>query len=162
MVVFEIVVHTVLFHTRALSFIIGITDFVALADRIYSDGIHILINLNGYTKGARTEVFALHPAPIQAMWLGFPGTSGAGYMDYILTDRVTSPMVRCDEFAFSMRFFFEIFFHNRVHVLLSDVCMSVRWFIQHSSVMSLDSVYGCAAQCLSRYCAHVDFFPHSI
>ncbi len=30
------------------------------------DGIHILINMNGYTKGARNEIFALRPAPIQA------------------------------------------------------------------------------------------------
>ena len=35
------------------------------ADRIYADGIHILINMNGYTKGARNELFALRPAPIQ-------------------------------------------------------------------------------------------------
>ena len=58
------------------------------ADRVYHDRIHILINLNGYTKGARTEIFALKPAPIQAMWLGYPGSSGADFMDYIITDKV--------------------------------------------------------------------------
>jgi hypothetical protein len=51
--------------------------------------IHILINLNGYTKGARTEIFALRPAPIQAMWLGYPGSSGASFMDYIITGEAT-------------------------------------------------------------------------
>ena len=35
------------------------------ADRIYQDGIHILVNMNGYTKGARNEIFALRPTPIQ-------------------------------------------------------------------------------------------------
>lgn len=35
------------------------------AEKIYTDGIHILVNLNGYTKGARNEIFALKPAPIQ-------------------------------------------------------------------------------------------------
>ena len=35
------------------------------ADRIKADGIHILVNMNGYTKGARNEIFALKPAPIQ-------------------------------------------------------------------------------------------------
>ena len=35
------------------------------ADRINADGLHILINMNGYTKGARNELFALRPAPIQ-------------------------------------------------------------------------------------------------
>uniref|UniRef100_A0A646QCL5 protein O-GlcNAc transferase n=1 Tax=Hemiscolopendra marginata TaxID=943146 RepID=A0A646QCL5_9MYRI len=62
------------------------------ADRINSDGIHILVNMNGYTKGARNEIFALRPAPIQVMWLGYPGTSGAPFMDYIITDAVTSPV----------------------------------------------------------------------
>ncbi|XP_039262737.2 UDP-N-acetylglucosamine--peptide N-acetylglucosaminyltransferase 110 kDa subunit-like isoform X2 [Styela clava] len=61
------------------------------ADRIHQDGIHILLNMNGYTKGARNEIFALKPAPIQVMWLGYPGTSGATFMDYIVTDEITSP-----------------------------------------------------------------------
>jgi len=62
------------------------------ADRIHQDGIHILVNMNGYTKGARNEIFALRPAPIQVMWLGYPGTSGAPFMDYIVTDAQTSPL----------------------------------------------------------------------
>lgn len=62
------------------------------ADRIYADGINVLVNMNGYTKGARNEIFALKPAPVQVMWLGYPGTSGASFMDYLITDIVTSPM----------------------------------------------------------------------
>lgn len=42
------------------------------ADRIHQDGIHILVNMNGYTKGARNELFALRPAPIQVSGLGGP------------------------------------------------------------------------------------------
>lgn len=34
-------------------------------DVIYKHGIHILVNMNGYTKGSRNEIFALQPAPIQ-------------------------------------------------------------------------------------------------
>ncbi|CAL8089196.1 unnamed protein product [Orchesella dallaii] len=62
------------------------------ANKIFSDGIHILVDLNGYTRGAKTEIFALKPAPIQVMWLGYPGSSGSSYMDYIITDEVTSPL----------------------------------------------------------------------
>jgi len=36
-----------------------------------------------HIKGARNEIFALRPAPVQVMWLGYPGTSGASYMDYV-------------------------------------------------------------------------------
>lgn len=66
--------------------------YVEAAKRIYNDGIHILVNMNGYTKGARNEIFALKPAPIQVMWLGYPGTSGAQYMDYLITDEISSPL----------------------------------------------------------------------
>lgn len=61
------------------------------ANQINSDGIHILINMNGYTKGARNEIFVLRPAPIQVSWLGYLGTSGATFIDYLITDKVCSP-----------------------------------------------------------------------
>ncbi|KAL7299273.1 hypothetical protein TKK_0007857 [Trichogramma kaykai] len=69
------------------------------ADRINADGIHILVNMNGYTKGARNEIFALKPAPIQVMWLGYPGTSGASFMDYLITDEVTSPIELASQYS---------------------------------------------------------------
>lgn len=80
------------------------------ADRIYSDGIDILVNMNGYTKGARNEIFALKPAPLQVMWLGYPGTSGASYMDYIITDRVTSPIALADQYSEKLAYMKDTFF----------------------------------------------------
>jgi predicted O-linked N-acetylglucosamine transferase (SPINDLY family) len=50
-------------------------------------GIEILVNLNGYFGDHRMRVFAQRPAPLQVNWLGFPGTLGAPYMDYIVADR---------------------------------------------------------------------------
>lgn len=55
------------------------------------DKIHILVNLNGYTKGARNEVFALRPAPVQTQFLGFCGSLGADYIHYIVCDTVVIP-----------------------------------------------------------------------
>ncbi|KAI3971963.1 hypothetical protein MKX01_030164 [Papaver californicum] len=49
------------------------------------------MNLNGYTKGARNEIFAMQPAPIQVSYMGFPGTTGANYIDYLVTDEFVSP-----------------------------------------------------------------------
>ena len=54
--------------------------------------IQILVNLNGYTKGARNEIFAMQPAPIQVSYMGFPGTTGAKYIHYLVTDEFVSPM----------------------------------------------------------------------
>ncbi|CAK4200481.1 unnamed protein product [Aphanomyces euteiches] len=59
---------------------------------IHNDGIHILVNLNGYTKGAQTEIFALRPAPIQIALMGYCGTMGAEYIQYIVSDKVALPL----------------------------------------------------------------------
>ncbi|XP_078447554.1 tetratricopeptide repeat (TPR)-like superfamily protein isoform X2 [Wolffia australiana] len=64
----------------------------AIAKIINEDKIQILINLNGYTKGARNEIFAMQPAPIQVSYMGFPGTTGALYIDYVVTDEFVSPL----------------------------------------------------------------------
>lgn len=80
------------------------------ADRIHSDGIQILVNLNGYTRGARNEIFALRPAPIQVMWLGYPNTSGAPYMDYIITDEITSPLELAFQYSEKLAYMPNTFF----------------------------------------------------
>ncbi len=68
----------------------GMNDDEAAA-KIAADGIDILIDLNGYTKDARTKVFARRPAPIQVNWFGFPGTMGTPYHHYIIADDITIP-----------------------------------------------------------------------
>lgn len=62
-----------------------------IVNQVVADGIHILINLNGYTRGARNEVFAARPAPIQMSFMGFAGTLGAEWCDYLLADRIAVP-----------------------------------------------------------------------
>ena len=61
-------------------------DDATAARRIAADGIQILVDLNGYTREGRTKLFALRPAPIIANWLGYPGTMGSPYHQYIIAD----------------------------------------------------------------------------
>jgi predicted O-linked N-acetylglucosamine transferase (SPINDLY family) len=58
---------------------------------IVADGVDILVDLNGHTKGARRDVLALRPAPIIVNWLGYPGTMGTPYHHYIIADSTTIP-----------------------------------------------------------------------
>ena len=53
--------------------------------------IDIALDLKGFTRYARPGIFALRAAPIQVNYLGFPGTMGADFMDYIIADRVIIP-----------------------------------------------------------------------
>lgn len=61
------------------------------ANLIAEDKVDILVNLNGYFGVPRMGVFALRPAPVQVNYLGFAGSLGAEYMDYILADAEVIP-----------------------------------------------------------------------
>jgi predicted O-linked N-acetylglucosamine transferase (SPINDLY family) len=53
--------------------------------------VDIAVDLKGHTTGSRPGILAYRPAPIQAAYLGYPGTMGAGFIDYILADRFVIP-----------------------------------------------------------------------
>lgn len=61
------------------------------ARRIHEDRVDILVDLNGLTTLGRPEISALRPAPVQATWLGFPGTTGAEFFDYAIVDPIVAP-----------------------------------------------------------------------
>lgn len=53
--------------------------------------IDIAVDLKGFTEGARTRIFAWRPAPVQVNYLGYPGTMGADYIDYLIADTTLIP-----------------------------------------------------------------------
>jgi predicted O-linked N-acetylglucosamine transferase (SPINDLY family) len=61
------------------------------AQKIVDDAIDILVDVNGYTKHARTKIFAYRPAPIIVNWCGYPGTMGSPYHHYVIADRHIIP-----------------------------------------------------------------------
>ena len=65
--------------------------FLEAAQQINDDGIDILVDLAGHTRGSRFEILALKPAPVQAHFLGYGFTTGADYVDYLITDETTIP-----------------------------------------------------------------------
>lgn len=71
-------------------------DITLLADAdaarlIHDDEIDILIDVNGYTKNARTKIFAYRPAPVIVNFCGYPGTMGSPFHNYIIADEHTVP-----------------------------------------------------------------------
>lgn len=69
------------------------------AARIHADQIDILVDLSGQIRGHRMEIAALNPAPLQVAYIGFPGTSGAAFMDYVFTDPIVTPEAHLDHYS---------------------------------------------------------------
>lgn len=63
----------------------------AVIDLARRSGLNIAVDLNGYIQGARTALFARGLAPVQVNFLGYPGTIGASFADYILADPTVVP-----------------------------------------------------------------------
>ena len=70
-----------------------------IAELVYRLEIDIAIDLKGFTKNTRLNVFAKRPAPLQVTYLGYPGTLGASYIDYLIADRIVIP--REHQYAYS-------------------------------------------------------------
>lgn len=68
-------------------------DDAKLAQRIHADHLDILIHLAGHTLGGRIQILSSRPAPIQILYLGYPNSSGADFIDYWITD----PYAHTDE-----------------------------------------------------------------
>ena len=63
----------------------------AAARTIYDDGVDILVDLMGHTRGNRMEIIAHRPAPIIVNYLGFLASTGATFVDYLICDRIVVP-----------------------------------------------------------------------
>lgn len=66
-------------------------DNAAVVAMARADGLDIAVDLKGYTRHNRAELFAYRLAPVQVNWLGFPGTCGTEFHDYLLGDSVLTP-----------------------------------------------------------------------
>lgn len=77
----------------AFDFFIDVGDLTDLeiAQLSRRKGIDVAVDLNGYTEGGRSRIFSYRAAPVQVNYLGYAGTTGADYMDYIITDSTVCP-----------------------------------------------------------------------
>ena len=74
----------------------GWRDILTMSDTeaallIRNDEIDILIDVNGYTKHARTKIFAYRPAPVIVNFCGYPGTTGSPFHQYMIADDYIVP-----------------------------------------------------------------------
>jgi predicted O-linked N-acetylglucosamine transferase (SPINDLY family) len=74
-------------------------DNEAVARLMRDDGIDIAIDLKGHTHNSRFEILAWRPAPLQVAFLGYPGTTGSDFIDYMIGDPVVLPLEHAEEFS---------------------------------------------------------------
>ncbi|MFC4727935.1 tetratricopeptide repeat protein [Coralloluteibacterium thermophilus] len=77
----------------------GALSMPALAARLRAERLDIVFDLRGYGDGTVSEAFAARVAPVQVNWLAYPGTSGAGFIDWLLADAVTVDAANRDGFS---------------------------------------------------------------
>lgn len=69
----------------------------AVAELVRQLEVDVLVDLNGHTQGDNFDILSHRPAPVQATWLGYAGTTGAPFIDHLIADSVVAP----DAAAFS-------------------------------------------------------------
>jgi predicted O-linked N-acetylglucosamine transferase (SPINDLY family) len=79
-------------------------------------GIDIAVDLTGFTALARTDIFSYRAAPIQLNYLGYPGTTGAEYIDYIIADPVIIPIESQQYYSEKVVYFPNSYYPNSYQV----------------------------------------------
>lgn len=70
-----------------------------VARRMRADDIDIAIDLKGHTRGSRFELLAFKPARVSAAFLGYPATTGADFIDYMIGDPVVLPLAQAGQYS---------------------------------------------------------------
>lgn len=92
-----------------------------VAGRMTDLGVDIAVNLNGHTKNARPGIFAYRPAPIQVNYLGYAGTLGADFIDYIVADELVVPRQYRSSYSESVVYMPNSFFPYDSQIAARDV-----------------------------------------
>lgn len=92
-------------------------DIAALARNLEVD---IALDLKGFTGDSRTGIFALRPAPIQVNYLGYPGTMGASYIDYLIADPMLIPVEHRQHYSEKIAYLPNSYQVNDTHRRISE------------------------------------------
>lgn len=71
----------------------------AIAQRLAELSVDIAVDLQGFNQHNRMEIFSYHAVPVQVLYLGWPGTSGAPFYDYVLADPIVLPKENFEHFS---------------------------------------------------------------
>lgn len=135
-----------------------------IARRVRAAGMDILIDLDVWCGGGVPTVFALRPAPIQVNWLGYPGSSGAEFYDYIIADRFVLPDSMRQHFSEKVAWLPRCYQPTDPTRALSDPPPKSAFHLPEEGVVfaSFNNSWKLNASSLARMCAILREVPGSV
>ncbi len=134
------------------------------AERIRADGIDVLVDLQGHTRGQRLGIAAQRPAPVQVSYLGFAGTTGADCIDYLIGDPFVTPVVLEDLYAEKLAQLPQCFQPNgRWRPLPQPMSREAADLPEEAFVMcAFNNTYKILPEAFDAWCAVMREVPHAV
>jgi protein O-GlcNAc transferase len=139
-------------------------SYQAMAARIRELGIDLLVDLKGATYDTLLPVLAQRPAPLQVTWLGFPGTTGAPYIDYLIGDRVVSPLAHAAHFSEKIAQLPHCYQPNDARRALPQPSTRADWGVADDALLlcAFHQSYKISAAVFDQWCPLLQALPGSV
>jgi len=139
-------------------------SFQTMAARIRELGIDILVDLKGATHDTLLPVLAQRPAPLQVTWLGFPGSTGAPYIDYLIGDRVVTPLADAAHFSEKIAQLPRCYQPNDTHRALPRPSTRAEWGVPQDALLlcAFHQSYKISAPVFDQWCALLHALPGAV
>lgn len=137
---------------------------LAMAQHVRSLGIDIMVDLKGATFDALMRVTAHRPAPVQVSWLGFPGTTGAGCVDYLIGDPVVTPLSHAAHFSEKIAQLPHCYQPNDSQRLQPAASKRADWGVPDDRLLlcAFHQSYKISEAVFDQWCAILQRLPHAL
>ena len=139
-------------------------SFQAMAARIRELGIDLLVDLKGATYDTLLPVLAQRPAPLQVSWLGFPGSTGAPFIDYFIGDPVTTPLADSAHFSEKIAQLPHCYQPNDAHRALPRPTARAQWGVADDALVlcAFHQSYKISAAVFDTWCELLRALPGAV
>jgi len=135
-----------------------------MAARIRALGVDILVDLKGATYDTLMPVLAQRPAPLQVSWLGFPGSTGAPFIDYFIGDPVTTPLADSAHFSEKIAQLPHCYQPNDAHRALPRPTARAQWGVADGALVlcAFHQSYKISAAVFDTWCELLRELPGAV
>ena len=139
-------------------------SFESMAVRINELKIDILVDLKGATYDTLLSVLAHRPAPLQVTWLGFPGSTGAPYIDYVIGDPIVTPLEHAAHFSEKIAQLPTCYQPNDAHRALPQPTARADWKLAEDALVlcAFHQSYKISSEVFDRWCELLHALPNAV